>query len=255
MWNDFTTDAYEGMLAETVTFKGHDGELINAYFSRPLGAGPYPGLVLVHHLPGWDEFYREMTRRFTQHGYVCICPNLYFRFGHGSPQEVASRARAAGNVADDSVVGDCEAAMHYLRALPYSNGRVGIIGTCSGGRNAFLVACRVRGFDAAVDCWGGSVVMDPANLTPQQPVAPIDYTEHLSSPLLGIFGNDDQSPSPEQVNRHEEELKKHGKTYTFHRYDGAGHGFWYYDRQNYRPQQGMDAWQKVFAFFDQHLKG
>lgn len=255
MWNDFTTDAYEGMLAETVTFRGGDGQLINGYFTRPLGAGPYPGLVLVHHLPGWDEFYREVARRFTQHGYVCLCPNLYFRFGHGSPQEVAARARAAGNVADDSVVGDCEAALHYLRALPYCSGRVGIIGTCSGGRNAFLAACRVRGFDAAVDCWGGSVVMDPADLTPQQPVAPIDYTEHLSCPLLGIFGNDDYSPSPEQVNRHEEALKRHGKTYTFYRYDGAGHGFWYYDRQNYRPQQAMDAWQKVFAFFDQHLKG
>lgn len=254
MWNEFNTAAYEGMLAETVTLQGHGGDVINAYFSRPLGAGPYPGIVLVHHLPGWDEFYRETARRFTQHGYVVICPNLYARYGHGTPQEVAARARADGGAADETVVGDCEAAMHYLRALPYCSGKVGIIGTCSGGRNAYLAACRIRGFNAAVDCWGGKVVMKPEDFTPRQPVAPIDYTEQLSCPLLGIFGNDDLSPSPQQVDQLEEALKQHGKAYQFHRYDGAGHGFWYYDRQNYRPQQAMDAWQKVFAFFREHLQ-
>lgn len=254
MWNQWRTDAYEGMLAEIITYKGHNGDLINAYFSRPLGQGPYPGIVLVHHLPGWDEFYRETARRFTSHGYIVICPNLYYRFGHGTPEEVAARVRAAGGVSDDSVVGDCEAAMHYLRSLPYCNGKVGIIGTCSGGRHAFLVACRVKGFNAAVDCWGGRVVMAPNELTPQQPVAPIDYTKDLSCPLLGLFGNDDQAPSPAQVNQHEEALKRYGKTYEFYRYDGAGHGFWYYDRPAYRPQQAMDAWQKTFAFFAKYLR-
>jgi carboxymethylenebutenolidase len=199
--------------------------------------------------------YREFARRFSEHGYVVICPNLYQRFGHGTPEDMAAQARGAGGVPDDGVVGDCSAAMDYLRSLPYSNGRVGIIGTCSGGRHAFLVACRAKGFDAVVECWGGNVVMAQDKLTPQQPVSPIDYTQGLSCPMLGLFGNDDQSPPPEQVNQHEEELKKHGKTYDFHRYDGAGHGFWYYDRANYRPQQAMDAWQKVFAFFGQHLQG
>ncbi|MBI4287135.1 MAG: dienelactone hydrolase family protein [Chloroflexi bacterium] len=255
MWNQFKTDAYEGLLADTTTITGHKGDLINSYLVRPLGPGPFPGIVLVHHLPGWDEFYRETARRFTQHGYVVICPNLFYRFGHGTPEDVAARARGQGGVPDDSVVGDCEAALRYLKSLPYSNGKAGIIGTCSGGRHAFLVACRAKGFNAAVDCWGGRVVMSKEELTAQTPVAPIDYTRDLSSPLLGLFGNDDQNPSPEHVNRLEAELKKHGKTYEFHRYDGAGHGFWYYDRAAYRPQQAMDAWQKVFAFFGRHLSG
>lgn len=255
MWNQFRTDAYQGMLAETIPMKGDKGELFNAYFARPLGPGPFPGIVLVPHMPGWDEFYRETARRFAQHGYVVLCPNLFHRFGYGTPEEVAAKTRAAGGLPDDGVVGDCEAALHYLRSLPYSNGKVGIIGTCSGGRHTYLVACRVKGFNAAVDCWGGRVVMSKAELTPQAPVAPIDYTKDLSCPVLGLFGNEDQSPSPEQVNQHEAELKKHGKTYEFHRYDGAGHGFWYYDRTNYRPQQAMDAWQKAFAFFGRHLQG
>ena len=51
----------------------------------------------------------------------------------------------------------------------------------------------------------------------------------------------------------EAELKKHGKSYEFHRYDGAGHGFWYYHRPNYRQEQAMDSWEKLFAFFGKHL--
>lgn len=253
MWNQFRTDAYEGMLAETITMPGYKGDLINAYFARPLGPGPFPGIVLVHHMPGWDEFYREMSRRLTAHGYITICPNLYYRFGHGTPDDVTATVRAAGGVPDETVVGDCEAAMHYLRSLPYCSGKVGIIGTCSGGRHAFLTACRVKGFDAVVDCWGGGVVQQ--ELTPQRPVAPIDLTKDLSCPLLGLFGNEDQNPTPEQVNRHEEELKRYGKNYEFHRYDGAGHGIFYYDRPAmYRAEQAMDCWQKIFAFFGKYLQ-
>lgn len=254
MWNQIRTDEYEGMLAETVTMAGHNGDLIHTYFSRPLGKGPFPGVVLVPHRPGWDEFYREASRRFSQHGYLAICPDIYCRFGHGTPEEVAAKTHAAGGVPDDSVVGDCEGAMKYLRALPYSNGKVGIIGTCSGGRHAFLAACRVQGFNAAVDCWGGRVVASKEELTTAQPVAPIDYTSNLACPLLGLFGNEDQSSSPEQVNRHEQELKRHGKNYQFHRYDGAEHGFWYYHTERYRPVQAIDAWNKAFEFFGKHLR-
>jgi len=242
------------MLAETVTMPGHNGDLINAYYSRPLGEDPLPGVVLIPHMPGWDEFYREATRRFSQHGYMAICPDIYFRFGHGTPEEVSAKVRSEGGVPDEMFLGDCEGAVTYLKSLPTSNKKVGVIGTCSGGRHAFLAACKANGIDAAVDCWGGRVVASKEDLTPAQPVAPLDYTEKLECPLLGIFGNDDRSPTPEHVNRLEEELKKYGKNYEFHRYDGAGHGFWYYHTEMYRPKQAMDSWNKVFEFFGKHLK-
>jgi carboxymethylenebutenolidase len=95
--------------------------------------------------------------------------------------------------------------------------------------------------------------MGPSDLTPKRPKAPIDMTADLSGPLLGIFGNDDKSPSPEQVDQHEAALKKAGKEYEFHRYDGAGHGFFYYDRPAYRAEQAVDGWAKTFAFFAKHL--
>ena len=253
MWNELETDANEGMTAELITIKGYNGDDVHAYFVRPNGPGPYPGVVLAHHMPGWDEFYRETARRFVDHGYVAICPDLFDRFGHGAPADVAAKVRGEGGVPDDSVVGDCQGALEYIKALPYSNGKVGIIGHCSGGRHAYLVACRVQGFSALVDCWGGNVIQAADRLTPAQPVAPFDYTSDLSCPILGIFGNDDQNPPPEQVNQLEEELKKHGKDYEFHRYDGAGHGFWYYHGQAYRQEQAMDAWNKTFDFFKKHL--
>ena len=130
-----------------------------------------------------------------------------------------------------------------------------MIGSCSGGRHADAGGVAGDGFDAVVDLWGGGVVMAPDQLSEARPVAPIDYTADLSAPLLGLFGNDDQSPTPEQVDIHQAELDKHAKEYEFHRYDGAGHGFFYYHTPLYRPQQAMDGWAKVFDFYARKLGG
>ena len=249
----YETDMYEGMLAETITMNGANGELINAYYARPLGPGPHPSVVVIHHMPGWDEWYREATRKFAHHGYAALSPNLYFRAGHGTPEDVAAKIRSEGGVADEQVLGDLAGAISFLRAQPSSNGKVGIFGTCSGGRQAYLAACRLEGLDAAVDCWGGRVVMSPDQLTDKYPVAPVDYTADLSCPLLGLFGEEDHSPTVAQVSIHEEALKKHGKDYQFHMYPDAGHGFFYHHRPNYRQAQAVDGWQKVFDFLESHL--
>ena len=249
----YQTDMYEGVLAETVTVTGANGGLINAYFARPLGAGSFPAIVLAHHMPGWDEWYRETTFKFAQHGYAAISPNLYFRAGHGTPEDVAAKVRGDGGIADDQAVGDLAGAMQYVRSLSYVNGKVGIFGTCSGGRHAYLTACRTSGFNAIIDCWGGGVVMAKDQLDAKHPVAPIDYTKDLPCPILGLFGEEDSSPTPEQVKQHEVELKKHGKTYEFHMYPEAGHGFFYYHRPMYRQAQAVDGWKKIFAFLEKHL--
>jgi len=156
-------------------------------------------------------------------------------------------------VPDETVVADCAAAADWLRAQPSSNGHVGILGTCSGGRHSLLAASRTDKFDAVADLWGGGVVMSEQELSPARPVSPLDYTADLNAPLLGLFGNDDQCPTPALVDQHEAELKRLGKTYEFHRYDGASHGFFYYQAPMYRQEAAMDGWEKVFAFFGNHL--
>jgi len=74
----YKTHMYEGMLAETVTIPGANGDLINAYFARPLGPVSYPAMVIIHHMPGWDEWYREATRKFAHHGYAALSPTCIF---------------------------------------------------------------------------------------------------------------------------------------------------------------------------------
>jgi carboxymethylenebutenolidase len=255
MWNSFGTGARTGITAEVITYPGGNGDEIHAWVARPVAEGPAPGVVAVHHLPGWDEFYREFAERLARHGYTVICPDLFCRYGHGTPDDVAALVRSQGGVHDDSVVADCGAALTWLKARPDSNGKAGIIGMCSGGRHALLAASRVTGFDAIADLWGAGVIMAKDDLSEAHPVAPIDYTAGLTAPLLGLFGNDDTHPTPEQVNQHEAELKRLGKRYEFHRYDGAAHGFFYYHTPMYRPQAAMDGWAKVFSFFGRHLKG
>jgi carboxymethylenebutenolidase len=246
--------SYRGIIAETIKFRGDNGDEGEAYYARPSGDGKYPGVLVIHHLPGWDEWSIEVVRRLAHHGYAAISPHLYFRDGPGDPDDIGAKARAAGGVADAQVMGDARGAIEFLKKQSNSNGKVGAIGFCSGGRHVYLAAAQIDGIDAAVDCWGGNVVVDDkSQLGSKRPVAPIDLTDKLKAPLLGLFGNDDKNPNPDQVNRTEEALKKAGKTYEFHRYDGAGHAFFNWGGAGYRPEQAKDGWQKVFAFFKKYL--
>lgn len=248
-----TTDQHQGMLAENLAVRGHDDEFIHAYVARPMGPGPFPGVVLFHHLPGWSDWYKETARLFAYRGYIAICPDLYCRFGHGEPDDVAARVNAERGAADAQVVADGQGALAFLQALPIFSGKVAFMGTCSGGRHAYLAACQTDGVDALVDCWGGRVVMSDDELDEKRPVAPIDLTEQLACPMLGIFGADDKNPDPEQVAQHEAELQRQGKDYEFHTYPDAGHGFFYHHRPNYRVEQAQDGWAKIWEFLARNL--
>jgi carboxymethylenebutenolidase len=247
---------YQGLQAESVAFRGHNDDNGEAYYARPTRAGKFPGIVVIHHIPGWCEWTTEVVRKLAHHGYAAISPHLYFREGGAdeSPDDLGARIRAAGGVADAQVMGDVAGAMAYLRAQPNATGKIGVIGFCSGGRHTYLAACTLSGIAAGVDCWGGNVIVDdPKLLNDKRPVAPIDLTEKMNCPLLGIFGNDDANPTADQVNRTEAVLKKLGKNYEFHRYDGAGHAFFNTQRDAYRPEEAQDGWRKVLAFFNRHL--
>jgi carboxymethylenebutenolidase len=245
--------SYTGLTGECVMIKGDKGDMIEAYYAKPMGRGPFPGVVLIHHAPGWDHWILEATRKLAQHGFATVAPHLYHRDGPGSPDDIAAKARAAGGVPDKQVVGDVAGAMAYLRGQPQSSGKIGLIGFCSGGRHAWLCAGSLPDVDAVVDCWGGNKFADNKGDPEKRPVPPIELTEKIAAPILGLYGNDDKNPSPEDVNKTEERVKKAGKNYQFHRYDGAGHAFFNAARAGYRPEQAEDGWNKVFAFYDKYL--
>ncbi|HEX3946436.1 MAG TPA: dienelactone hydrolase family protein, partial [Acidimicrobiales bacterium] len=176
----------DGMRAESIRITGHEGAELEAYLAEPLGDGERGGVVVIHHMPGYDAATKEITRRFAAEGYLAICPNLYSREGIGaSPDDAAAAARAKGGVPDDQLVGDVGAVADHLRSLGSSNGKVGTIGYCSGGRQSFLAAVSLP-LQAAVDCYGAFVTGTPPEGSPVK-MTPLGHrAKDLNCPLLGL---------------------------------------------------------------------
>ncbi|MGA8016480.1 MAG: dienelactone hydrolase family protein [Candidatus Dormiibacterota bacterium] len=245
----------DALTADSLRIKGHGGDQIDAYLATPHGDGTFGGVVVIHHAPGFDRWSKEVTRTFAANGYLAICPNLHFREGKGaSPEDAAAAVRAAGGVPDERLVGDVDAAARHLRALPASNGRVGVIGYCSGGRQSFLAACSLQ-LDAAVVCYGAFIVGAPPAEYASGVTPILDRAPNLSCPVLGLFGVEDRFPSPDQVRELDAELTRLGKPHEFHSYEGAGHAFFAVDRPSYRVEAAKDGWERIWEFFGRHLAG
>ena len=151
----------DAVLAETTGIRGADGDLVEAYTARPMDPGPRGGVLVIHHMPGYDREAKEIVRRFAVDGYDAIAVNLHWRDAPGAdPDDAAAASRANGGVPDDRFVGDAAGAVRWLRERPTSNGRVATIGFCSGGRQAVLSAIELD-VQAAIDCYGAFVTAEP----------------------------------------------------------------------------------------------
>jgi carboxymethylenebutenolidase len=230
-------------------YASQDGTQIDAYLSQPSVPGNYPGVIVTMEGMGLEDHMKDLCRRFAEQGYIAITPDLYTREGRPAPERVLE---VLFSVPDSQTMGDLEGAALFLKNNAHANGKVGIIGFCSGGRYTLMLGCKSTNLDAAVDSAGGFIIQDEH--TPQRPVSPIDMVPTLSCPLLGLFGEEDPNPSPEHAARLQEELDKHGKTYTFHMYRDAGHAFFADYRPSYRAAPAQDMWHRVLEFYGQHLR-
>jgi carboxymethylenebutenolidase len=239
--------------AGTTTITGDGGDELEAYAAGPIPEGSRGGVVVIHHLPGYDAATKEMTRRFAVMGYDAICPILYSREAPGAdPDDAAATVRALGGVPDDRLVGDVAGAAAALRALSTSNQKVAVIGHCSGGRHAFLAATSLP-LQAAVDCYGAFVVGEPPAGSTLAVTPIVDRAPQLSCPLLGLFGKEDSYPSPEQVEELAQALRDNDKQHEFHSFDDAGHGFFAVDRPGYRQHAATEGWRIIEDFFARTL--
>ena len=247
-----STLANDAITAGSTTIVSN-GDEIEAYGARPAGVEPVGSVVVIHHLPGYDGPTKEIVRRFAAEGFAAACPNLFHREAPGlPPAEASAIVRGMGGVPDPQVVADVLGTIDYLKAQPTSNGRVGVIGYCSGGRHAFLAACELT-FDAVVVCYGGYIVTPPAPDNPLKSTTLLDRTATLSCPMLGLFGEQDGNPSPADVAELQAALDEHGKKADLHIAPEAGHAYFAVDRPNYRPAAANDGWAKVLAFFGEQL--
>lgn len=246
---------YQGLIAETVVIRGHEGTRIPAYTARPLGPGPHPGVVVIHHRHGFDWASQETARRFASEGYATIMPNLHHRYAPGAGAGAAAEAvQAAGGVTDDECLGDVAGALEEVRSQAYCSGMVGVIGYCSGGRQAYLAAAKLP-FDATVVCYGGRIVPPEEDINERTPVAPIALTADIAGPVLNLSGAEDRRPSPEETAQVEAELKRLGKVHRVVVYPDAGHAFFGVDRDLYRPEAARLGWAEVLAWFERYLGG
>jgi carboxymethylenebutenolidase len=198
-------------------------------------------------MPGYDRQTKEYVRRAADAGYDAICPHLYSRVGLDvAHDDAAAHVRASGGVADEQVMQDVRTAVDHVRGLDTSNGKIGVIGHCSGGRHTFLAAATLP-IDAAVVCYGGLIAGEtPPQLPTMVPL--VDRAPEIGCPVLGLFGNDDQFPTPAQVDEIDAALTAAGKEHEFHRYDGAGHAFFGPDRPAYRVEAALDGWDRIWTF-------
>ncbi len=239
--------------ADTITIKGHHDDEIEAYLAVPTDVETVGSMVVIHHLPGYDEGTKEIARKFAANGYAALIPNLYYRIApDASPDDAAATARAQGGVSDEQLVGDVAGAMAHLTSLAISNGKVGVIGYCSGGRQSFLSGCRLP-LNAVIDCYGAFVSLDSPAEFPLKVTGLLGEVGNLSGPVLGLFGADDTFPSPDQTEMLADALKAAGKEFTFRTFDGAGHAFFNVDRPSFRPESANEGWKDIFTFLERTL--
>jgi carboxymethylenebutenolidase len=245
----------DAMLAETIHLTGWNGDRIEAYLARPLPEEqPRGGVVVIHHMPGWDFGTKEITRRFAAWGWSAVCPNLHHRDAPGAdPDDAAAASRANGGVPDEQLLGDVDGAARYLREHPSGSGPVATIGFCSGGRQSLLAGCGGLHLDAAIDCYGAFVLSEP----PPERGLRMESLEprlgDLSCPLLGLFGEEDKNPPPDEVDRLDTLLNELDKPHEFHTFPDAGHAFFAVDRPSSRPAAATEGWDLAHAFLTRHL--
>ncbi|HIB12509.1 MAG TPA: dienelactone hydrolase family protein [Dehalococcoidia bacterium] len=239
--------------AYEVRHPGYESFAVPAYVARPSGPGAFPALILTHGVHGYEEHMKEVARRFAVLGYACIVPALYCRDDFLAVVEEEDLARASASLSsrhNAQTVGDLTGSLAYLQNSRFVNGRIGLVGFCSGGRLAMIFACQTNGLSAFVNFYSNSVFQPTeANPTPAG-----DLLQSLSCPMLGLFGDEDTNPSPADVEQLRSTLKESSKTFELVSYKEAGHAFFSDTRPSYRPEVAYMAWGRCLEWLSRYLK-
>ena len=225
------------------------GSEMNMYAALPDGSGPHPAVVIAFHVGGLDDFDRKMADQLAEAGFVAVVPDLFHRFS----KEVMDGPRLdrLGHLKDADIIADMNAAVDFLTANSAINeDRIGVTGFCMGGRIAWLMAASNQIFKCTVPFYGGNIM---GNWGPGDP--PFSMADKINCPMLFHFGAEDGNPSVADRDTFNAELKRLGKDFEFHTYDGAGHAFM--DPTNpdrYHEASAAAAWPRTIDFFNNHLK-
>jgi len=225
------------------------GSEMNMYAALPDGSGPHPAVVIAFHVGGLDDFDRKMADQLAEAGFVAVVPDLFHRFS----KEVMDGPRLdrLGHLKDADIIADMNAAVDFLTANSAINDdRIGVTGFCMGGRIAWLMAASNQIFKCTVPFYGGNIM---GNWGPGD--TPFSMSNNINCPMLFHFGAEDGNPSVADRDTFNAELKRLGKDFEFHTYDGAGHAFMdHTNPDRYHEASAAAAWPRTIDFFNNHLK-
>lgn len=220
-----------------------DGSM-KAFLCSPVTESVLPAVIVIHDIAGLAAHAEDVACRFAREEYVALAPDLFWRVGTPTAlTDGASIMRFRQSLDDREMLASLDAAVAYLREQPFVDvSHIGIVGFCMGGYYAFLEAANNPTLAACADFYGA-------------PMAPVlSAARRLRVPLLGLFGEEDQSIPLDQVHELQTVLQDVGVPFEIHTYPGAGHAFFNDTRPSYREEAARDAWQRVLGFFARHVQ-
>jgi carboxymethylenebutenolidase len=237
----FVDPADPDLVSETVVYRSGAVD-IAAYLSRPKKDGKHPAVIVIHGNSGTNPYNQDVARRLAKAGYVALAPDLLSRAG-GTEKfaDQDTRRSALRQISREDIYADLDHAFGYLEKLPYVRpDRIGAVGFCWGGGQAFMTATRLPRLRAAAIFYGRNP-------------DPIDLVKNIQADLLVVHGEEDVNFT-RHVPELEKALKQHGRPYDLKIYPGAGHAF-HNDtsERSYRPEAARAAWERTMAFFQRIL--
>jgi carboxymethylenebutenolidase len=224
---------------------------IPAYYAVPKGKGRRPIVLVVPEIWGMHEHIKDVTRRLAKAGYFAVTNEPYFRIGDLTKLENIKEVIAGANkLSDQQAFEDNDAVIAW--AGKHARGdakKLGITGFCRGGRMVWMYTAHNKNVDAGV-AWYGSLMPIP----PAMPTGPLDVTDKVDRPVLGLYGSADQGIPMDHVERLRAGLMAFGndKKSTIHVYEGMPHAFNADYRPSYRKEAADDGWKRMLAWFKKH---
>lgn len=246
------TDA-AGIEAGEVKIPAADGPM-PAYRAVPEGAGPFPIVLVIEEIFGVHDYIRDICRRLAKAGYCAVAPELYARQGDLSTMTDAKVIirDVISKTPDAQWIGDLDAATAWAASASKGDlNRLGVMGWCRGGRDAWLYAAHRRDLKAAV-AWYGPVGGERTDI---QPRTAGDVAAEINPPLLGLYGGADTGIPVAAVEEARDRAKAAGKSVELVVYPEAPHGFHADYRPSYRREAAEDGWKRALAFLKAHGVG
>ncbi|MBI2757061.1 MAG: dienelactone hydrolase family protein [Chloroflexi bacterium] len=212
---------------------------VSGYLAKPKDTGPWPAVIVIQEWWGLDAQTKSIADRFASIGYLAFAPDLY----HGELAQLGDGDTAMKLVQKygATALTDLQSLYDALKKHPDCNGRIGSVGFCFGGRMSLSLGIN-RSLNAICTFYGGGM----------QQV--FDQLPAIKAPVLGLFGDKDQSIPVGTVEEFDKLLDKIGVEHEVIVYPNSGHAFFRdSDPGVYKPEAAKDAWERVTKFFNKNL--